>query len=95
MTLSGAIGMMALFLVDLTSLFFLTLLRQTAVTAAIGYAASIIFFSTSIGLGGSVAASVLVARCIGKNEVDRARDYATSAFLFSLLLIHPHRSSPT
>jgi putative MATE family efflux protein len=85
MTLSGAIGMMALFLVDLTSLFFLTLLRQTAVTAAIGYAASIIFFSTSIGLGGSVAASVLVARSIGKNEVDRARDYATSAFLFSLL----------
>ncbi len=85
MTLTGAIGMMALFLTDLASLFFLTLLKQTAVTAAIGYAASIIFFSISVGLGGGVAASALVARSIGKGEVSRARDYATSALLFSLL----------
>ena len=85
MTLTGAIGMMALFFVDLTSLFFLTLLKQTAVTAAIGYAASIIFFSISIGLGGGVAASALVARSIGKGDVNRARGYATSTFLFALL----------
>lgn len=85
MTVTGAIGMMALFLVDLSSLFFLTLLKQTAVTAAIGYAASIIFFSISVGLGGGVAASALVARSIGKGDVDRARGYATSTFLFALL----------
>lgn len=85
MTLAGAVGMMALFLVDLASLFFLTLLKQTAVTAAMGYAASIIFFSISVGLGGGVAASALVARSIGRGDVSQARGYATSTFLFSLL----------
>lgn len=85
MTLTGAIGTMALFLVDLTSLFFLTLLKQTAVTAAMGYASSITFFALSVGLGSGVAASALVARFVGAGDVERARSYATSSFLFALL----------
>jgi uncharacterized membrane protein YedE/YeeE len=36
MTLTGALGLMSMFLVDLADLFFLSLLKQTEVTAAIG-----------------------------------------------------------
>lgn len=85
MALTGAVGTMALFLGDLMSLFFVALLKQTAVTAAMGYASSIIFFALSAGLGGGVAASALVARSAGAGDPARARNYATSNFLFSLV----------
>ena len=85
MTLTGAIGMMALFMVDLASLFLLSLLKQTAITAAMGYAASIIFFALSVALGNGVAASALVARSIGAGDVARARGYSASTLLFSLI----------
>lgn len=85
MTLTGAVGTMALFLVDLTSLFFLSLLSQTAVTAAMGYASSVIFFALSVGLGTGVAASALVSRSVGAGDVERARGYATSSLLFSII----------
>lgn len=43
MTFTGALGLMALFLVDLADLFYLSLLGRTEVTAAIGYAGTIPF----------------------------------------------------
>ncbi len=86
MTLTGAIGLMALFLVDLIDLFFLSLLKQTEVTAAIGYAGTIVFSNLSVAIGCGIAASALVARNLGAGDVARARQYATSALLFSLLV---------
>lgn len=85
MTLTGSIGMMALFLVDLSSLFFLARLKQVAVTAAMGYAASVIFLVLSVGLGTGTAASALVARSLGAGDVERAQGYAASTLLFALL----------
>jgi putative MATE family efflux protein len=85
MTLTGAIGTMALFLVDLTSLFYLAQLQQTAITAAMGYASSVIFFSLSVGLGTGVAASALVSRSVGAGDIVRARGYATSSLMFAFL----------
>jgi putative MATE family efflux protein len=86
MTLTGAIGLMALFLVDLLDLFFLSLLKQTEVTAAIGYAGTIVFSNLSVALGCGIAASALVARNLGAGDVARAKQFATSALLFSLLM---------
>ncbi|HHI82199.1 MAG TPA: hypothetical protein ENJ99_03520, partial [Rhizobiales bacterium] len=43
MTLTSAIGLMALFLVDFADLFFLSLLGKTEITAAIGFAGMIAF----------------------------------------------------
>lgn len=86
MTLTGAVGLMALFLVDLIDLFFLSLLKQTAVTAAIGYAGTIVFVNLSAAIGSGIAAAALVARNIGAGEADRAREYATSALLFALIM---------
>ena len=86
MTLTSAIGIMALFLVDLIDLFFLSLLKQTAVTAAIGYAGTIVLFAISVGIGSSIAASVLVAKNVGSGDIDRARDFATNALIFSLVI---------
>ena len=65
MTLAGVIGISMLFLVDLIDLFYLSHLKQTAVTAAIGYAGTIVLLNLSLAIGGSVAAAALVARNMG------------------------------
>ncbi len=82
MTSTGSIGLMALFLVDFADMYFLSLLGEIEVAAAIGYAGSILFFTTSIGIGLSIATSALVARAIGAGESARARQLATNALVF-------------
>jgi uncharacterized transporter YbjL len=48
MTLTSALGLMAMFMVDLADLFFLSVLKQTEVTAAIGFAGTIAFANLSM-----------------------------------------------
>jgi putative MATE family efflux protein len=86
MTLTGAVGLMALFFVDLVDLYFLSLLGDTAVTAAIGFAGTISFINLSFGIGIGIASSALVARNLGAGQPQRAREFATSTLLFGLLI---------
>lgn len=86
MTLTGALGLMALFAVDLIDLLFLSMLNQTAVTAAIGYAGTVVFTNLSVAIGSGIAAAALVARNAGAGDMNRAREYATSALMFSLMV---------
>ena len=62
MTPTGAFGLMAMFLVDLADLFFLSLLGKTEVTAAIGYAGTIAFANLSLSIGSGIAAEI-VRKC--------------------------------
>ena len=51
MTLTGAIGLMAVFLVDLADLYFLSRLHDTNITAAIGFAGTIAFVNLNLSIG--------------------------------------------
>lgn len=84
MTLTGAVGLMAVFVVDLLNLFFLAQLGDTAITAAIGYAGALSFINLSFSLGTGVAAAALVARSMGAGEVEAARRFATNSFAFAV-----------
>lgn len=86
MTFTGALGLMAMFLVDLADLFYLSRLGDTAITAAIGYAGTIVFINLSLCIGTGIAASVLVAQNLGARRPERAREFATSCFMYSCLL---------
>ena len=86
MTLTGAIGLMAMFSVDLADLYFLSLLNDTAVTAAIGFAGTLAFANLSISLGIGIATAALVARNLGAGDATRAREFATSTLLFAILV---------
>ena len=61
MTAAGAIGLMAIFVGDLANIYFLSQLGDQAIVAAVGYASSILYFSTSIGIGLSIATTALLA----------------------------------
>ena len=86
MTFTGALGLMAMFMVDLLDLYFLSLLNQTEVTAAIGYAGTIAFANLSLSIGTGISAAALVARNIGAGDRERAREFATSSLMFSLIM---------
>lgn len=86
MTLTGAVGLMTMFFADLADLYYLSLLGDTNITAAIGFAGILAFSNLSISLGTGIAAAALVARNLGAGDPDRARDFATSSLLFTVLL---------
>ncbi len=81
MTLSGTVGLVALFLVDLADMYFLSLLGQVEINAAIGYAGSILFFTLSLGIGLSIGCSALVAQVVGKGDKDSAKRQITHILL--------------
>ena len=86
MTLTGALGLMSVFLVDLADLYFLSRLNNSDITAAIGFAGTLSFANLSLSIGGGIAAAALVARNLGARQPARAREFATSALMFSLLI---------
>ena len=84
MSTAGSIGLMAIFLVDLADLYFISLLGQAELAAAVGYAGAILFFTTSISIGLAIAMGALVARSLGAGDPERARLYATNVLTVSL-----------
>jgi putative MATE family efflux protein len=86
MTLTGAVGLMSLFAVDLADLYFLSLLNNTNVTAAIGFAGTVGFINLSMSIGIGIASAALVARSIGAGQLDRAKDFATTTLMFAVLV---------
>ena len=83
MTGTGALGLMAVFFGDLVNIYFLSLSGDATVIAAIGYASSLLFFSTSVGIGLSIASSALVSPAVGAQLNAKARRLSTHTHLFA------------
>jgi len=86
MTAAGAVGLMAIFVGDLANIYFLSRLGDEAIVAAIGYASSILFFATSIGIGLSIAATTLVAPALGADRRVRARRLSANAHVLAFAI---------
>ncbi len=82
---TGAIGLIAVFSVDLVNLLYLSLLRREAVTAAIGFAGVVGFFQLSILVGLAIGIGAIVSRALGAGREDEARRLATSSIAVTLL----------
>ena len=89
MTAAASTGLVTLFVVDLADLYFLSLLGETEVAAAVGYAGSILFFTTSICIGLAIAMAALVARAVGAREVERAHRYVCHVGVFAVVITAP------
>jgi len=86
MSFTASLGMLAIFAVDFVDMIFISMLGNDALAAAIGYAGTVLFFTTSISIGLSIAAGALVARSIGAENLKDAREYATSVLMIGLLM---------
>ena len=87
MTATGSVGLMAIFVVDLLNLFYVSLLGQEELAAAIGYAGTVLFFHTSVSIGVSIAVGALASRALGARDRARAREVSGAAVGFMAIVM--------
>jgi len=86
MTSASAFGLLTMFGVDMVDMYFLTLLGEQELAAAVGYAGTLIFFLVAVSIGLQIALGALVARYEGAFRRDIAGRFCTSSLLFNLLV---------
>lgn len=86
MSLTSSVGLMAVFVVDLINMIYIAMLGRAELAAAIGYAGAVLFFTTSFGIGMSIAVSVLVSRAVGGRDKAGAREKATTGMALNVVL---------
>jgi len=86
MTATSSVGLVSIFAVDALNLFYISLLGQQELAAAIGYAATLMFFSISFGIGIAIASAALVGRALGAEEPERAKSLATWSLIYMFIL---------
>jgi len=95
LSLTSAVGMFAIFIVDLVDMFFISMLGKSSLAAAVGFAGLGLFLGASVCIGISVAVSTVVSQAIGEGDrdalnssgseySDKARRMATHGLLYSL-----------
>ena len=84
MSLTSAVGITAVFLVDFIDMIFISMLGKAELAAAIGYAGSILFFTTSFSIGMAIAVGALVARSLGAGNEDAARASSTHGLIYGV-----------
>lgn len=82
MTATGSVGLVAVFVVDALNLFYISLLGVEELAAAVGFASTLLFFMTSIGIGLSIAASALVSRALGRGDRAAAARFGGVSMVF-------------
>ncbi|MCL1078273.1 MATE family efflux transporter [Parashewanella spongiae] len=85
MTSTATVGISALFLVDLLDIFYLSLLGEQELAAAVGYAGTITFMTTSIGIGLAIAMGAVVSKAIGAKEKERAKRLLLNSTVVTLI----------
>lgn len=86
MSLTASVGLMAIFLVDLINLIYISWLGDAVLTAAVGYAGAVSFFAIAVGVGLSIGVSILVAQAVGARDGALARERATVGLAMGAVL---------
>ncbi|MFK7857675.1 MAG: MATE family efflux transporter [Granulosicoccus sp.] len=68
LSITSAIGLFAIFAVDLVDVFFISLLGEPELAAAVGFAGTALFFGAAICIGLAIATSTVVAQAIGASR---------------------------
>mmetsp|Transcript_27238 Transcript_27238/g.49860 ORF Transcript_27238/g.49860 Transcript_27238/m.49860 type:complete len:464 (+) Transcript_27238:2016-3407(+) len=85
MSLTSSVGLMAVFLVDFIDMIFISMLGKAELAAAVGYAGSILFFTTSFSIGMAIAVGALVARSLGAGDDALARARSAHGLTFGVV----------
>lgn len=86
MSVTASVGLMAIFVVDLINMVYISWLGDPALTAAVGYGGAVLFFITAVGIGLSIGVSALVARAVGAQDSALARERATEGLAMAGLI---------
>ncbi|WP_343564707.1 MATE family efflux transporter [Kiloniella sp. b19] len=85
MSSASAVGLLAVFVVDLVDLFFLSLLGEEEIAAAVGFAGTVLFFTISLSVGLFIGTSALVSQAIGAGDDEAARRLTVNGMMLGVL----------
>lgn len=86
MTSASTVGLLAMFGVDMVDMFFLTMLGEQELAAAVGFAGTLLYFLVAVSIGLQIAMGALVARSVGSRARDEAGRVCTSSLIFNTLV---------
>lgn len=86
MTATGSIGLMAVFVVDLLSLLYVSWLGRPEATAGVGFATIVLYLMVSVNVGLMIAVTALTSRSIGMGDRQAARRIASSTMVLMALV---------
>ena len=86
MASTGAVGLLAIFAVDLLNLLYISLLGQQPVAAAVGFAGTVGFFQISVAIGLTIGVGTVVSTCLGAGRLAEARRLATAGMVLVTLI---------
>ena len=81
MSATGAVGLVAVFVVDLLNLFYVSLLGVPGLTAAVGFTGAVGYFQISVAIGMTIGLGAVVSRRIGAGRHDEARRIASASLV--------------
>ncbi len=83
MTGAATTGLVAMFAVDVVDMYFITLLGEQQLVAAVGFSGTLLYFLLSLGIGLQIALGALVARSEGRGDRPGAGEYCTSVLILN------------
>ena len=83
---TGAIGLVAIFAVDLINLLYISRLGESAIAAAVGFSGVVGFFHLSLFIGMLIGIAAVVSRLIGARRIEEAHRIATSSLVITALI---------
>lgn len=81
MTAAGSVGLVAVFAVDVLNLFYISMLGQRELAAAVGYAGTLLFFILSLSIGLSIAVGAMTSRALGRGDRAQAKHIAGASLV--------------
>ncbi|WP_120496085.1 MATE family efflux transporter [Kiloniella sp. EL199] len=87
MTATTSVGLMSIFFVELVDMYFISLLGEESLAAAIGFSGAITFFIFSISIGLSIGLAAVVAKVIGAGQGDQAKRVIFNGLLTSFVMM--------
>ena len=81
MTAAGTVGLVAVFLVDVVNLFYISMLGHKELAAAVGYAGTLLFFVLSLAIGLSIAVGAITSQALGRGDRAHAKQLAGASMV--------------
>ena len=86
MTLTSAVGLMAIFLIDLMSMFYVSMAHRDAWRAAVSLVSKVLFFPFALNMGMMIGIGTVVSIAIGRGDRDLARRSASTGLVLTGLI---------